>query len=75
MMAVVVEATAGPKPTLEVEAPRPLFESHLAEAIFSAAFEYDVTADGKRFLLNTIAGGTSAPLLNVVLNWDTGLKK
>jgi len=75
MMAVVVEASAGPKPTLEVEAPRPLFESRLAQTIFSAAFEYDVTADGKRFLLNTIAGGTSAPLLNVVLNWDAGLKK
>jgi Tol biopolymer transport system component len=75
MMAVVVEAIAGPKPTLEVEAPRPLFDSHLAQTIFSPAFEYDVTADGKRFLLNTIAGGTSAPLLNVVLNWDTGLKK
>jgi hypothetical protein len=75
MMAVIVKAMAGPKPALEVEAPRPLFESHLAQTIFSPAFEYDVTADGKRFLLNTIAGGASAPLLNVVLNWDAGLKK
>jgi hypothetical protein len=37
-------------------------------------FEYDVTADGKRFLLDT-AGGDSAPVLNVVVNWDAGLKK
>ena len=34
------------------------------------------TADGNRFLLNTVAGGSASTLrLNVVLNWDTGLKK
>jgi hypothetical protein len=39
-------------------------------------FQYDVTADGKRFLVNTIAGrSASAPLLNVAVNWDAGLKK
>src|SRR5215470_16170423 len=76
MMAVAIKAMAGPKPTVEVEAPRPLFESHLAQTIFSPAFEYDVTADGKRFLLSTVAGGSASTLLlNVVLNWDAGLKK
>jgi serine/threonine protein kinase len=80
MMAVpVVKAVAGPQPAFEVEAPRPLFESHLAQAAFQdlgGVFEYDVTADGKRFLLNTVAGGSASTLrLNVVLNWDAGLKK
>jgi len=74
MMAVAVKAMAGPKPIFEAAAPQPLFEAHLAQFIDNAAFEYDVTADGKRFLLDTIAGG-SAPLLNVVLNWDAGLRK
>jgi len=39
-------------------------------------FEYDVTADGKRFLVNTVvAGSASTLLLNVVLNWDAGRRK
>jgi serine/threonine protein kinase/Tol biopolymer transport system component len=72
MMAVAIRATAGPKPTLEPETPRRLFEAHLV----TGGQEYDVTADAKRFLLNTIGGSSaSAPLLNVVLNWDAGMKK
>jgi hypothetical protein len=39
-------------------------------------FEYDVTGDGKRFLLTTVVDSSaSARLLNVVLNWDAGLRK
>jgi serine/threonine protein kinase len=75
MMAVAVAAKAGPNPTFEATAPLPLFETHLAQFVTNLAFEYDVTTEGKRFLLNTVAGGTSAPLLNLVLNWDAGLKK
>jgi serine/threonine protein kinase len=77
MMSVAVNAMAGLKPTFGVEAPRPLFDSHLAQFAFqNAVFEYDVTSDGKRFLLTAVAGGSlSTLLLNVVLNWDAGLKK
>ena len=77
MMAVpVVKAVAGPKPAFEVEAPQPLFEAHLAQGFLSTIFEYDVTADGKRFLLDTIAGSSaSAPPLTVVVNWEVELKK
>jgi hypothetical protein len=39
-------------------------------------FEYDVTSDGKRFVLATTGGGSaSTSMLNVVVNWDAGLKK
>jgi hypothetical protein len=41
-------------------------------------FEYDVTADGQRFLINTAEGtGDSAgsPSLTVVANWLAGSKK
>ena len=72
MMAVAVTATAGPRPTFEPKTPQRLFEAHLV----AGGLEYDVTSDGQRFLLNTIAGSSlSAPLLNVVLNWDAGLRK
>jgi hypothetical protein len=39
--------------------------------------QYDVTADGKRFLLNTAGGpsATSPPLLSVVVNWSTAATK
>jgi Tol biopolymer transport system component len=76
MMAVAVKAMADTKPSLEPEVPQPLFEAHLASAPINLYFEYDVTADGKRFLLNTLGGGhASEPLLNVVVNWDAALKK
>jgi hypothetical protein len=74
IMAVVVKVTAGPKPSFEREAPQPLFEGHLAQFAAVPLFEYDVTSDGKRFLLATTLAG-SAPPLTAVVNWDAGLKK
>jgi serine/threonine protein kinase len=74
MMAVVVKVTPGPKPSFEPEAPQPLFEVHLAQFAAVPLFEYDVTSDGKRFLLATTLAG-SAPTLTAVVNWDAGLKK
>jgi serine/threonine protein kinase/Tol biopolymer transport system component len=77
MMAVTVKATAGPKPTFESGIPQPLFEAHLfLQGVTQVFEEYDVTADGKRFLLNSVGGSSeSARPLNVVLNWDAGLRK
>jgi Tol biopolymer transport system component len=76
MMVVAVSAMAGAKPSFEPGAPLPLFEAHLAPSPPNGLFEYNVTPDGKRFLLDTVAGGSgSAPLLNVVVNWDSALKK
>jgi hypothetical protein len=71
-MAVTVKAVSGTKPS--IEAPQPLFEALLAQAPGDSLFQYDVTTDGKRFLLSTIAGA-SAPQLNVVVNWEAELKK
>jgi len=34
----------------------------------------DVTSDGARFLVNTLAEGAGSPPINVVLNWPAGLK-
>ena len=40
-------------------------------------FVYQSAADGKRFLVNVVAGGesASAPPLTVWLNWQAALKK
>jgi serine/threonine protein kinase/Tol biopolymer transport system component len=76
MMAVTVKATSGSKPSFEAEAPQALFQAHLTQAQNDELFEYDVTADGKRFLLdNVVVGSVSAPQLTVVVNWDAGRRK
>jgi serine/threonine protein kinase len=74
MMAVPVKAAAGVKPSFEAGTPVALFDAHIAH---SGGGEYDVTADGKRFLINTTsgAGAASSPPLTVVTNWNAGAKK
>jgi len=73
MMAVPVKAVAGTKPSFEAGTPLALFEAHMAP---STGFNYDVTADGKRFLITTANGsGASSTPLTVVTNWTAGLKK
>jgi hypothetical protein len=76
MMAVAVKALAGARPSFEAGTPQPLFEARLARAFNPDMFEYDVTADGKRFLLDTSsAGPASPPTLNVVLNWSRSIPR
>jgi hypothetical protein len=74
-MAVAVKAVAGARPSFEPEAPQSLFDVDVVAVGFSSVLEYDVTADGNRFLVDTRGGSASAPPLNVVVNWDAGLKK
>ena len=73
MMAVPVKPEAGSRPSFEAGAPVALFDAHMAPSI---DFNYDVTADGKRFLIDTIdATGVASPPLTVVTNWNAGVKK
>ena len=72
--AVPVKAVAGLKPSFEPGAPVALFESHIGEGSGHVAFQYDVTANGKRFLVATTADVETAPL-TVVVNWSAGLKR
>ena len=44
------------------------FEAHMSHAGDDVLFEYDVTDDRKRYLINTTSA--SAPPLTVVLNWS-----
>ncbi len=81
MMAVPVKASAPgveprSKPSFEPGVPVALFDAHMANSFGTLTFEYDVTADGRRFLINTASGaGATSPPLTVVTNWNAGLKK
>ena len=72
MMAVPVKATEGAKPSFEPGTPQPLFDTHIVGGLVE--LQYDVTADGKRFLVNTTVASDAktAPPLNVVVNWNAG---
>ncbi len=77
LMAVTVKtgpAGPGTKPSLEPGVPQPLFEAEMSKAPMDPMVQYDVTADGKRFLLDLAGAGEAQPL-NVIVNWDAGLKK
>jgi Tol biopolymer transport system component len=72
MMAVATKTGA----SLEPGKPQPLFDANLVRPPNEPLLDYDVTADGNRFLLSTTASSSaSAVLLNLVTNWDTELKK
>jgi hypothetical protein len=67
---------SGTNASFEAKAPRPLFDTHLAQAPANSLLQYDVTADGMRSLLDSVVGGSSSALpLNVVVNWSTALTK
>ena len=51
---------------------RPLFETR---PLFGPTNIFDVTADGKRFLVNTIIGETTSSPITLVVNWQEELKK
>jgi Tol biopolymer transport system component len=79
LMTVAVTAVAGPNPSFHPGAPRALFDAHMttvASGLNGTAFGYDVTVDGKRFLIDSPADGTTpVPPLTVVVNWDAASKK
>jgi hypothetical protein len=53
-----------------------LFDAHITSSNSGAFFQYDVTADGKRFLIATAVGsGAASTPLTVVTNWQAGVKK
>jgi Tol biopolymer transport system component len=69
-MAVDIHAGNG----FQAGTPRPLFESPLF-AVSATLFRYDVSPDGKRFLLILPTAGAAAAPVTVVLNWESALKR
>jgi Tol biopolymer transport system component len=76
MMAVPIKTGSGPKASLEPGTPVPLFDSHiLAIASTNTVFQYDVTSNGMRFLINTVNGTQASSPFTVLVNWSAGPKK
>jgi Tol biopolymer transport system component len=61
--------------TFSAGVPRPLFEVDLPEPTAPYPNDYAVSADGQRFLVNTVVDQPNRPSLTVVLNWAAGLKR
>jgi Tol biopolymer transport system component/predicted Ser/Thr protein kinase len=71
VMAVDVKSSGS---AFEAATPHALFSS---PAIFGAGatFQYDVTADGKKFVVVTPAENAASSPIVVTLNWEAGLKQ
>ena len=61
-------------PAFKASAPKVLLQAPVFNGAVSNTHHWDLTPDGKRFLINTVPTDISAPL-TVVLNWQEGLKK
>jgi Tol biopolymer transport system component len=68
LMAVAVT----PGARFEAGATRPLFQTH---ARYTGNVAYDVTADGQRFLVNTLIGAEGIPPITVEVNWMEALRR
>jgi hypothetical protein len=77
LMAVDVKTA----PRFEAGAPHPLFQTYTRTPAGppSGSFLYDVSADGKRFVVSPqvspSAAGAAALPITVVLNWTAGLRQ
>ena len=69
---LMVAAVNGQRATFEVGAVRPLFELHPRIGLGNA---YDVSADGQRFLVNTLVEESTSAPITLVVNWPALLKK
>jgi Tol biopolymer transport system component/predicted Ser/Thr protein kinase len=62
-------------PTFRAGLPRVLFSTQIARRGGAAAVAWDLTPDGKRFLVISEESSSEEQPVNVVLNWQAGLKK
>ena len=59
----------------EAGAARPLFSVRPRPQVTLGDYPYDVSADGQRFLVNTLVEETTSSAITLVVNWTAGLKK
>jgi Tol biopolymer transport system component len=62
-------------PTFTAGVPRALFEVDVPDSAAPHPSDYDVSADGKRFLINTVLDQPAKPAVTVILNWTAELPK
>jgi Tol biopolymer transport system component len=71
MMAVTVNVGA----EFQAGVPHALFDVDVPEAVAPYPTEFAVTADGERFLVNTVVDQPNRPALTIIVNWTGALKK
>ena len=59
----------------EAGAARPLFAVRPRPQVTLGDYPYDVSADGQRFLVNTLVEETTSSAITLVVHWTAGLKK
>lgn len=60
--------------SLEIGNVRPLFQAPPA-SVLAFGVVYDASADGKRFLINTVAEQESSEPITLVINWTAALRR
>jgi Tol biopolymer transport system component len=68
LMAAEVDGSGA---TFRVGTVRPLFQTQRT----GAGYQYDVSADGQRFLINTLPEDAEPAPITVVVNWTAGLQR
>jgi hypothetical protein len=71
---LMAAAVKGDGADFEVNGSKPLIEIHPVNGI-GAGYPYDVSADGQRFLVNTIVEATALPPITLVVNWTAAIQK
>jgi hypothetical protein len=66
----MVASVNGKGTNFEIGAVKPLFEARLG----AGGYQYDVSADGQRFLINPVTERTGTSPVTVVINWTAALK-
>ena len=72
---LMVGVAVGPAPALDLGATTPLFQTR---ALFPGSIfrmNYDVSGDGKRFLVSTPVEGAGTSPITVVMNWAAAFGK
>jgi hypothetical protein len=60
---------------LDISAPRRLFAVQPRPPVRLDAYAWDVSPDGRRFLVNTLVEDPSSTVITLVLNWMAGLAR
>ena len=60
---------------LEIGAGRPLFKMRTRPQARLDSYNYDVSADGRRFLVNSYLEQSTSAAINIVINWPSSLRR
>ena len=72
----LMSVDVAPGATFQAGAPRVLFQVPIfGGGATTGNYYWDVTADGQRFLINTVSAESGSAALTVVLNWREALKR